>query len=162
MTAYAVIHQTLRTKTMFSQRRKRLLTFTALGIAISVAACSDGGSPTEPKNLVPVIVPGFLSLTVEGVRSDDRAILFKISGLASSSGVEVKQSKLTMHARPVGEALSIALFGEAAQGELATIAIPNIAAPPTYTVTLVEIANKAGALRPDSALATYKLSIRPR
>jgi hypothetical protein len=147
---------------MFS-RRAKLRTVAALGLAVGIAACSDSGSPTEPKTLVPVaVVPGFMSLTVEGIRSDDRAVLFKIAGLASSAGVQLRQTGLTMHARPGGETLTVALFGEAVQGELATIAIPNIAAPPPYVVSLVEVANKAGALRPDSALATYKLSIRPR
>lgn len=137
--------------------------FTAVAACAAAIGCSGTDSPTAPSTPpAPQIVAGVLAIKIEGVRPEDRALRFTVTGLSSAASVLLSQPGLALHARASGSDVSAAVFGQLAVGELASIAISNIASPPPYSVSLVEVADKNGALRPDSALGTYKLSIQRR
>jgi hypothetical protein len=132
----------------------------AVVAAILLQGCSGGDGPTAPQP--PSLVAGVLTITITGTRADDGALLVRAEGLSSPETLQLLQAQLTMHARPRDTGTTVAFFGRANPGPLASFPIADIARASAYRISIVEVANARGELRPDSAVATYSVAVAPR
>lgn len=132
--------------------KTRHFAVTAIVIAALAAGwgCSDDG-PTEPK-----AVPGSLRLQLTTPYADDGAIMVEIRG-PDIDQLAAANSAHLMYSRASGSVVRVVVVGDLRSTGLLEFHVPDVRAIGDYTAQVIEVADRANALR--SRLAEYELLI---
>ncbi|MBC7790217.1 MAG: hypothetical protein H7Z74_09755 [Anaerolineae bacterium] len=124
------------------KRLRQAFSALAIASACTLAACGKDRGPAAPK-------AGELTLNLTTPYADDGAILVAISGPQIGT-VRAASSALAVHSRAVSGGVKVAVFGDIASGALLRIAVPDVSQPSKYSATVVEVSDRANALRSQS------------
>lgn len=131
-------------------RRFRLF-YLALALTLVPLGCDDDGASAGP-------VPGELVVRLDTPNDDDGALIATIHGPSTIEAVDGPDSSGPVHYRERGDTVLAAAFGDLEDGAVLRISVPDVRQADQFTATLVEVADRQGALRSD--LSTYSLSVR--
>lgn len=123
----------------------------ALVLMLVPLGCGDDGASAGP-------VPGELVVRLDTPNDDDGALIARIHGPSKIDGVGGPDSSIPVHYRERGDTVVAAAFGDLADGAVLRITVPDVRQADGFTATLLEVADRQGALRAD--LSTYSLSVR--
>ncbi len=123
----------------------------ALALMLVPLGCDDDGASAGP-------VPGELVVRLDTPHDDDGALIARIHGPSKIDGVVGPSSSIPVHFRERGDTVLAAAFGDLEDGPVLRIAVPDVRQADDFTATLIEVADRQGALRSD--FSTYSLSIR--
>ena len=137
--------------------RRPLFRAAAVLAALALAACGgDGGGKPTPVDPDPV--PGQLTATLATPSADDRALMLTITGPEAVTGVTAAGAGYAVFARPAdATTVRVAVFGNIAAGALVRFSVPDVNRAAAYSVSVVEAADPANALR--ASLAGYAVTV---
>jgi hypothetical protein len=153
------------TSVVILARHVRLVALTST--VAFLASCGGGDSgrtPTEPtpppvQPTVPVAVPGTLVVRLVTPNTDDGAIVLEITGPAPAAELAAAAPGALVHIRANGNTARVAVFGELGAGTLLRFNVPDVNAAPQYGAQVIEVADRASALR--TGVTGYQLTIAP-
>jgi hypothetical protein len=122
-------------------------------VALAAGAACDGKPPTVVQPL-----PGVLSATLASPHAEDGALLLRVTGPGPIGDVQ-GGAGYVVHARPAGDGVRIAVFGNVVPGEVVRFHVPDVHRADAYAVTVVEAAGRDNALR---GLHGYAVTVAAR
>ncbi|HWC75722.1 MAG TPA: hypothetical protein VG454_17480 [Gemmatimonadales bacterium] len=155
--------------------RTKLAIFTMLGVAAAIACGPENPTTVPPPPAPPPAEPpppppppppqpppppppggGTVSVSLTTPNSDDGAILFELKG-PSIHGITPKSSSLQMYIDSSSAPVRVAVLGSVTSTTFLTFTIADTTTLPSYSATLVDVANRQNQLR--ASLAGYQLKI---
>ena len=129
----------------FSRRILRI----ALGCALVGLACKENVGPPAP-------LPGNLYVRLVTPNANDGAVRVTLAG-PGIGAIAPSGDRLLYSFANAENARGVAVFGDLTTGDIFAFAVPDVHHPELYTLTLVQVATNANALR--LPLTGYTLSI---
>ena len=138
------------------------------GLVLAAAISCGKGTPVSPQPPPPppVVPPppppgtaGALTVSLATPNTDDGALLLEVKG-PSIRGVTTKSAALQVYADTMSTTtVRTVVAGNLSSGGLFTFQVPDVNAAGSYTVTIVDIADRQNRLR--SGANGYVLTIAP-
>lgn len=133
---------------------KKIVTAMALCAFLSTTvSCGDedNGStgPDDP-------VPGTLTLSLDTPHADDGALLLRLEG-PDMTQVELAAGTLYLRFLEDQAGLTAVFVGDLTSADMLTFGVPDVERVGSYSATLLEVADRANALR--GSLAGYTLTV---
>jgi hypothetical protein len=126
------------------------------GVVAVLGGCSEKSKPTSP----PEPQPGVLTVRLTTPSSDDGALLLRLAGVGPIGEISLPSgSAYVVHARGQGSTVHVAVFGQIGAGDLVQFSVPDVTKASGYSATLLEVADRANALR--ASTQGYTLSLVP-
>ncbi|MEJ7811049.1 MAG: hypothetical protein WKG32_11620 [Gemmatimonadaceae bacterium] len=129
--------------------RVRQLALAATLVSIAIASACGGDKPSGPQ-------AGDLTVRLTTPYTDDGALLLHVTG-PEIAAVSAASSASTVHARTGAGGYMVAVFGDLGAGPLVRITVPDVRQASRYTVTVVEAADRANAIR--ATLGGYAFTV---
>lgn len=127
-------------------RPMRALVAAALVMVMACGGDSSGPTPPPapppPPPPPPAPVPGNLTVSYTGPTATDGAIMLRVSG-ATINSVAPVGSLVAASSGGGTTSVRVIITGTLANGDLFTVAVPDVAAVASYTVAIEAVADKA-------------------
>ena len=132
----------------------RLVRRAVVSCCIVLGACGGKDSPTTP----PAPVPGDLTVSLSTSYSDDRALLFTLTGPGPITAVQSSSTAYYVQYRSSGASLRIAVFGHLVNGPVLRFSVPDVAKSSQYLATVQEAADPQNNLRTSTSGYAFSVS----